>query len=426
MGLVWARDSALYRDSSSSGFVWTPSRLLPSCCPSEAVERARQDRAWSGLTVADQGTRLGPGRSSSARASAKEAGMAHTRTLIRGPQARGRAMGHEVRLRPALGCGWPPWGRPPSRRSSSPAAPCTSASPTGCWRFWLFRCSLRWSLPRRQRIDALLGFSIAALVLFAVESALGGVVALAGRPEWAVVLSPGVRRPWPWRRHCSAPRRRSAGEHVPAGAWRDYLALTKPRIMVLLLITAAAGMFVGAGGLPNLPELAIVLAGGCARLWRGERAESLPRPRHRRPDGRSNVGKADRRGSPDPSAGGRVRARALGLLLRPAGEPGECPDGDPGPRGGPLLRARLHALAQALDRPEHRHRGRRRRGAAAGRLGRRDRQPDPAGDLPLPDHLLLDAAALLVPRPADQARVRRRARSRCCPSCAGIARPRAR
>ena len=27
--LVWAQDSALYRDSSSSGFGWTPSRLLP-------------------------------------------------------------------------------------------------------------------------------------------------------------------------------------------------------------------------------------------------------------------------------------------------------------------------------------------------------------------------------------------------------------
>ena len=46
------------------------------------------------------------------------------------------------------------------------------------------------------------------------------------------------------------------------GAWRDYLALTKPRIMVLLLITAAAGMFVGAGGIPNLPALAVVLVGG--------------------------------------------------------------------------------------------------------------------------------------------------------------------
>jgi protoheme IX farnesyltransferase len=53
-----------------------------------------------------------------------------------------------------------------------------------------------------------------------------------------------------------------SGERVPAGAWRDYVALTKPRIMVLLLITAAAGMFVGAGGVPELAQLAVVLAGG--------------------------------------------------------------------------------------------------------------------------------------------------------------------
>jgi heme o synthase len=107
----------------------------------------------------------------------------------------------------------------------------------------------------------LLGFSIAALVLFAGESALGAVVALAGRPEWAVALHlvfAGLALAAALLSAAASFR----GEHVPAGAWRDYLALTKPRIMVLLLITAAAGMFVGAGGLPNLPELAIVLAGG--------------------------------------------------------------------------------------------------------------------------------------------------------------------
>ena len=38
--LVWARDSAPRRDSSSSGFVWTPSRLLPFCCP----HRGRRSR----------------------------------------------------------------------------------------------------------------------------------------------------------------------------------------------------------------------------------------------------------------------------------------------------------------------------------------------------------------------------------------------
>ena len=38
------------------------------------------------------------------------------------------------------------------------------------------------------------------------------------------------------------------GEPVPAAPWRDYITLTKPRIMTLLLLTGAAGMFVGAAG----------------------------------------------------------------------------------------------------------------------------------------------------------------------------------
>jgi len=40
------------------------------------------------------------------------------------------------------------------------------------------------------------------------------------------------------------------GERVPWGWWRDYVTLTKPRIMSLLLLTGAAGAFVGAGGVP--------------------------------------------------------------------------------------------------------------------------------------------------------------------------------
>ncbi len=103
--------------------------------------------------------------------------------------------------------------------------------------------------------------SIAALVLFAVESGFGGVVAFAGRPEWAVVLHV-VLAGLALAAALLTAAESFRGEHVPAGAWRDYVALTKPRIMLLLLITAAAGMFVGAGGLPDLPELAVVLAGG--------------------------------------------------------------------------------------------------------------------------------------------------------------------
>jgi heme o synthase len=48
---------------------------------------------------------------------------------------------------------------------------------------------------------------------------------------------------------------------VAVGSWRDHVTLTKPRIMSLLLLTGAAGMFVGAGGVPPLGELALMLVG---------------------------------------------------------------------------------------------------------------------------------------------------------------------
>jgi heme o synthase len=50
-------------------------------------------------------------------------------------------------------------------------------------------------------------------------------------------------------------------EHVAGGTWRDYVTLMKPRIMSLLLITGAGGMFVGAGGVPPLEELTAMLVG---------------------------------------------------------------------------------------------------------------------------------------------------------------------
>jgi protoheme IX farnesyltransferase len=51
------------------------------------------------------------------------------------------------------------------------------------------------------------------------------------------------------------------GEPVAAGSLRDHVTLTKPRIMSLLLLTGAGGMFVGAGGVPPLGDLAVMLAG---------------------------------------------------------------------------------------------------------------------------------------------------------------------
>ncbi len=51
------------------------------------------------------------------------------------------------------------------------------------------------------------------------------------------------------------------GEGVAAGAWRDYVTLTKPRIMTLLLLTGACGMIVGARGLPSLWLFAATMTG---------------------------------------------------------------------------------------------------------------------------------------------------------------------
>ena len=41
------------------------------------------------------------------------------------------------------------------------------------------------------------------------------------------------------------------GGAVAAGSVRDYVTLTKPRIMSLLLVTGACGMVVGARGWPG-------------------------------------------------------------------------------------------------------------------------------------------------------------------------------
>ncbi len=51
------------------------------------------------------------------------------------------------------------------------------------------------------------------------------------------------------------------GEPAARGSVRDYVALTKPRIMALLLLTGAAGMFVGAHGLPALGTFAVAMSG---------------------------------------------------------------------------------------------------------------------------------------------------------------------
>jgi protoheme IX farnesyltransferase len=92
--------------------------------------------------------------------------------------------------------------------------------------------------------------SLAALVLFGAAAAVtadGLHVALASGALAAAALAAA---------ECFR------GEPVPSGGpWRDYVTLTKPRIMSLLLITGAAGMFVGAQGTPSPGLFAAAMAG---------------------------------------------------------------------------------------------------------------------------------------------------------------------
>jgi len=61
------------------------------------------------------------------------------------------------------------------------------------------------------------------------------------------------------------------GAPAPPATWRDYVTLTKPRIMSLLLITALGAMFVGAKGAPSA-WLAVVTMSGLALACGGASA----------------------------------------------------------------------------------------------------------------------------------------------------------
>jgi protoheme IX farnesyltransferase len=110
----------------------------------------------------------------------------------------------------------------------------------------------------------LLGAAASAFVLFSTA----GLAALADAPAWLhmalgafALAAASVATAVAFR----------GGRAARGGSWRDYLTLTKPRIMVLLLITGAGGMIVGAGGLPSA-GLALATLGGLALACGGASA----------------------------------------------------------------------------------------------------------------------------------------------------------
>ena len=328
--LVWAQDSALYRDSSSSGFVGTPSRLLPSCCPTEAVERARQDRAWRGLTVADQGTTLDPGDHSPSSSVGQGGWHGSDPYADRRPASARARHGTRVRSRPAPGCGWLRWGPPSPPHSSSSAAPCTWASRTLCSRFVGVPLLAAVVVAAAIAHPRMLVVSIAALALFVVESAFGGVIALAGRPEWAVVLHvafAGLALAAALLNAAESFR----GERVPAGRLAGLRSAHQAADHASPADHGGRRNVRGRRRLPNLPQLAVVLAGG-ALACAG--ASALNHYLDRDIDALMGDRTSDR-----PIVAGRLippRALEFGLVLSAfsfvlLGEPGERLDRDAWP-----------------------------------------------------------------------------------------------
>jgi protoheme IX farnesyltransferase len=95
----------------------------------------------------------------------------------------------------------------------------------------------------------LLPASVAALVLFGAAAAVTSPalhIALAALSLAASLVASALTL---------------RGEPAANGPWRDYVTLTKPRIMSLLLLTGACGMVVGARGFPPLGTFVAAMVG---------------------------------------------------------------------------------------------------------------------------------------------------------------------
>ena len=113
----------------------------------------------------------------------------------------------------------------------------------------------------RLAYPALFARAAAALALFLAAIALGGVVAWSGSATWAVTLHVGGAGIALGVAALVVAAAVVRGTPAPLGAARDYLTLTKPRIMTLLLVTGAGGMFVGAQGAPSFSLFVLTMTG---------------------------------------------------------------------------------------------------------------------------------------------------------------------
>ncbi len=124
-------------------------------------------------------------------------------------------------------------------------------------------------LAHRDRRDLVVASSI-ALALYSVQVGLGALIAWADTGAWSRGLHLGLGAVT-LAATATATGLSFRGKPVAPGTARDYVTLTKPRIMSLLLLTAAGGMLVGEGGLPPL-GLFLATMGGLALACGGASA----------------------------------------------------------------------------------------------------------------------------------------------------------
>ncbi len=163
----------------------------------------------------------------------------------------------------------------------------------------------------------------------------------------------------------------AAAPETAFAEWRDYFALLKPRVMTLVVFTAACAMIAAPGSIhPFLGFTAILCiavaagAAGALNQWYEADIDALMKRTANRP---LPAGKMT------PFDALSLCHRAVGRFGRHHRSGGQLGRGLLAGGLDPVLCRRLHRLAEAPDAAEHRHRRCGRRVPGHRRLGRRYR-----------------------------------------------------
>jgi hypothetical protein len=170
----------------------------------------------------------------------------------------------------------------------------------------------------------------------------------------------------------------------------DFIALMKPRVMVLSIFTAAVGLFIAPGDLGPLVGAVSIIgiaagagAAGVLNMWYDADIDATMTRTARRPIPDGKVSRAEALGFGLALACSAVAVLALARNVTAAA----------------LLAFRLHRrvydLAEASDTSEHRHRWRRRRSSVGDWLGGGNRSHRARAAHPAPDHHPVDPTAFL-------------------------------